>query len=97
MSDKENLRNLFNIINGCLPHEYDVTLTENTTVYDYIKITKADTANAIYFTTYHNNANTLYMELYDAEYDDFIDYCAWDLDSPDLSLTAIINDIRKNL
>lgn len=97
MSNNTSMENLFIYLHGSLPPEYDVKLMKNTTVYDYIKITKADTANAIYFTIYHDNAYTFYMELYDADYDDFIDYCAWDLDSPDLSLTAIINDIRKNL
>lgn len=97
MGNNTSMENLFTYLHGSLPYEYDVELMKTTTVFDYIKITKAGTANAIYLTTYHDNADTLYMELYDAEYDDSIDYCAWDLDSPDLSLTAIINDIRKNL
>lgn len=97
MNNNTSMGNLFIYLHGSLPYEYDVKLVKTTAVHDYIKITKAGTANAIYLTTYHDNANTLYVELYDAEYDDFIDYCAWDLDSPDLSLTAIIDDIRKNL
>lgn len=97
MSNNTSMENLFIYLHGSLPYEYDVKLVKPTTVSDSIKITKAGAANAIYLTTYHDNADTLYMELYDAEYDDFIDYCAWDLDSPDLSLTGIIDDIRKNL
>lgn len=97
MSNNTSMEDLFTYLHGSLPYEYDVKLMKTTTVYGYIKITKADTANAICLTTYPDNAHTLYMELYDTEYDDSTNYCVWDLDSPDLPLTDIINDIRKNL
>lgn len=97
MSENTSLKTLFGYLHGSLPCEYDIKLMKTTTVDDRIKITKADTDNAIYLTACHDGANTLYMELYDAEYDDFTDYCVWDLSGPDLSLTAIIDDIRNSL
>lgn len=47
MNKNTNIQNLFHILNGCLPYEYDEKLIANE---DTIIITKEDSDNTMYIT-----------------------------------------------
>lgn len=98
MSDKENIRNLFNIINGCLPYEYDVKLLDGHSRTPGILIVKKDSDHIMHISpNNHDDAFTVFS------YDDGDDPTTnseayqWNLDSSDLTLDDILADIKNRL
>lgn len=98
MSDKENLRNLFGIINGCLPYEYDVKLLDDHGKTYGILITKKNSDHTMQITT-SNHDDTFTVLAYDDGDDPDTDseVYQWDLDSPDVTLDTILTDIKNRL
>lgn len=98
MNDKNNTRNLFSIINGCLPYEYDVTLLNDHGRTYGILITKKDSDHIMQITpSKHDNTCTVLVWINGD--DPAIDSEAyqWDLDSPDFTLDDILTDIQNRL
>lgn len=98
MNNKDNTRNLFNIINGCLPHEYDVILLDKHHKTPSILIVKEDSDHIMQITpSEHDNTCTV---LTWADGDDPAtdsETYQWDLESPDVTLDTILTDIKNRL
>lgn len=94
MSDKKNLRNLFSIINGCLPYEYDEYLTKDT---EYIAITKKDSPIVVYITEDETEPGTLNATSFDTEEDKLPPDITVHLDTmdPDFNIIDAINEIKQ--
>lgn len=98
MSDKNNTRNLFNILNGCLPHEYDVTLPDNHGKTHSILIVKEDSDHIMQITpNEHDNTYTVLIWADGDDPDTDSEVYQWDLDSPDDTLNTILADIKNRL
>lgn len=98
MSDKENLRNLFSIINGCLPYEYDVKLLDYHGKDTSLLIVKKDSDHIMQITpNEHDNTCTVLAWVDGDDPDTDGEVYQWDLDSPDLTLDDILTDIKNRL
>lgn len=98
MNNKDNTRNLFSIINGCLPYEYDVTLLDGHGRTTNILIVKEDSDHIMQITP--NKHDNTYTVLVWADGDDPAtdsEAYQWNLDSPDITLDTIITDIKNRL
>lgn len=98
MSDKETIRNLFNIINGCLPYEYDITLLDDHGNTHGILIVKKDSDHIMQITPSKRDNTYTVLAWIDGD-DPATDSEAyqWDLDSPDSTLNDILTDIQNRL
>lgn len=98
MSDKETIRNLFNVINGCLPYEYDTTLLNDHGSTHGILITKKDSDHIMQITTSEHD-DTFTVTAYDHGDDPDKDgeTYQWDTDTPDSTLDLILTDIQNRL
>lgn len=98
MSDKNNTRNLFSILNGCLPHEYDVMLLNDHGRTHGILITKKDSDHIMQITpNEHDNTCTVLVWADGDDLDTDSETYQWDLDSPDVNLNTILTDIKNRL
>ena len=98
MSDKDNTRNLFNILNGCLPYEYDVKLLDHHSRTPGIIIVKEDSGHIMQITpNKHDDTFTAYTYDDGDDPDEDSETHQWDLDSPDLTLDDILTDIKNRL
>lgn len=98
MSDKENIRNLYSIINGCLPYEYDVKLLDYHGGTPGILIVKKDSDHIMHISpNNHDDAFTVFSYDDGDDPDTASEVCQWDLDSPDLTLDDILTDIKNRL
>jgi hypothetical protein len=98
MSDKNNTRNLFSIINGCLPYEYDVKLLDDHGRTNGILIVKEDSDHIMQITpSEHDNTCTVLAWADGDDPDTDSETYQWDLDSPDLTLADILADIQNRL
>lgn len=97
MNDKENLRTLFSILNGCLPYEYDVELPTGKGPHASILITKEDSGRIIQITASGPGDDTFTVLAYDDGDDPAknSETYLWDTDSPDYTLDNILTDIRN--
>lgn len=98
MTNKDNTRNLFSIINGCLPYEYDIKLLDDHSKAHGILIVKKNSDHIMQITpNEHDNTCTVFT--YDDGDDPNTDNetYQWDLDSPDLTLDDILTDIKNLL
>lgn len=92
MSHKDATRNLSNVLNGCLPYEYDIELLKDPN----ILITKEDSDHIMQITpNEHDNTCTVLVWV-DGDDKDSEVY-QWDLDSPDVTLDSILTDIKNRL
>lgn len=98
MNNNDNAKNLFSIINGCLPYEYDVIpLADHGRTYG-ILITKKDSDHIMQITTNeHDNTCTVLAWTDGDDLDTGSETYQWDLDSPDLTLDDILTDIQNRL
>lgn len=98
MSDKDNTRNLFSILNGCLPYEYDaVLLNDHGRAYG-ILIVKKDSDQIMQITpNEHDDTCTVLVWVDGDDPDTDGDVYQWDLDSPNLTLNDILTDIKNRL
>lgn len=99
MNDNETIRNLFRILNGCLPYEYDEKYINDAERGDAITISKTNSERSIYITANMPNSNAILdTTLYDDAYaDDPIEIVQWDLDDQDLTLTDLITYLKNTL
>lgn len=98
MSDKNNTRNLFSIINGCLPYEYDVTLLNGHDGAYGIIIVKEGSDHIVQITpSEHNNTCTVLVWADGDNPDTDGEGYQWDLDSPGLTLADILANIKHCL
>ena len=98
MNNKDNVRNLFNIINGCLPYEYDVKLLEYHGKTNGVLIVKEDSDHIMQITP--SKRDNTYTVLVWGDGDDPAtdsEVYHWDLDSPDFTLDTILTDIKNRL
>lgn len=97
MSDKETIRNLFNVINGCLPYEYDVKTLDDHGRTHGILIVKEDSDHIMQISANNRDDNTLTVFSYDdgGDPDKDSEVYQWDLDSPDATLDNILTDIKN--
>lgn len=99
MNNKENLQNLFCILNGCLPYEYDVTLPNDHGRTPNILIAKKDSDRIMQISTSRFNDDAFIVSVYDDGDDpdkDGEEY-QWDNDSPDFTLDNILTDIKNHI
>lgn len=98
MTNKDNTRNLFSIINGCLPYEYDVILLDDHDRTPNILIVKEDSDHIMQITpnTHDNTCTVLAWADGDDPTTDSETF-QWNLDSPDVTLETIITDIKNRL
>lgn len=94
MNDNEPIRNLFNILNGCLPYEYGEHLTKDT---EYIAITKKDSPIVVYITEDETEPGTLNATSYDTEEDELSPDVTVHLDimDPDFNIIDATNEIKQ--
>lgn len=93
MNKNDTLHTLFNILNGCLPYEYDEHLTKDT---EYIAITKKDSPIVIYISEDETEPGILNATSYDTE-EEPSPYPTVQLDiiGPDFNITDAINEIKQ--
>lgn len=98
MNGKETIRNLFCILNGYLPYEYDVTLSNDHGRTPNILITKKD-SDCIMQIDASSHDGTFTVSAYDDgdDPDKDSEVCQWDTDSPDFTLDNILTDIKNRL
>lgn len=99
MSNYTTLKNLFAILHGILPYEYDEKYVNGVGLEDTIAISKNNTGHTIYITANTPDANgvfgvTLYDDIHD---DDHAEFTIWDTNDPNLTLTDLTNYIIKSL
>lgn len=96
MSNKETIRNLFNVINGCLPYEYDVELLNSPGRTASVLITKKDSGYVVQVDASEHD-DMLTVTTYDDEgdFDKDNEICQWDTDSPDFTLDNVLTDIKN--
>lgn len=98
MSHKDATRNLFSIINGCLPYEYDVELLDYHTKGPSILIVKEDSDHIMQIApNEHDNTCTVLVWIDGDDPDKDSEVYQWDLDSPDFTLDTILADIKNRL
>lgn len=98
MSGKNNTQNLFSIINGCLPYEYDVILLDGHGRAYGILIAKKDSDHIMQITpSEHDNTYTVLVWSDGDDPATDSEAYQWDLDSPDLTLDDILTDIQNRL
>lgn len=98
MSHKDATRNLFSIINGCLPYEYDVELLDYHTKDPSILIVKKDSDHIMQITpSKHDNTCTVLVWADGNNPTTDSEAYRWDLDSPDFTLDTILTDIKNRL
>lgn len=98
MNNKNNTRNLFNVLNGCLPYEYDVKLLEYHGKTNGILIVKEDSDRIMQIAP--NEHDNTYTALVWVDGDDPAtdsEVYQWNLDSPDVTLDTILTDIKNRL
>lgn len=98
MNNKDYTRNLFSIINGCLPYEYDVTLLDDHGRTPNILIVKEDSDHIMQIAP--SERDDTYTVLVWTDGDDPAtdsETYQWNLDSPDATLDTIITDIKNRL
>jgi hypothetical protein len=98
MSNKNNIRNLFCVLNGCLPYEYDVTSINDHGRTHGILISK-DGSDHIMQIAPSKRDNTFIVLVWadgdDPDTDSEVYH--WDLEPPDLTLDDIFTDIKNRL
>lgn len=98
MNDKETIQNLFSVLNGCLPYEYDVTLINDHGRTPNILIVKKDSDHIMQISpSKHDNTYTVLVCVDGDDPDTDSEIYQWDLDSPDTTLNTIIADIKNRL
>ena len=98
MSHKDNTLSLFSIINGCLPHEYDVTLIDDHGRTHNILIVKKDSDHIMQIASNeHDNTCTVLVWIDGDDPDTDSEAYQWDLDSPYVTLDTILTDIKNRL
>lgn len=98
MSDKDNTLNLFSIINGCLPYEYNVVLLDDRGRSHGILIAKEDSDYFMQITpSTHDNTCTVLVWTEGDDPDTDGEVYQWDLDSPDFTLDDILTDIKNRI
>lgn len=98
MSNKETIRNLFCVLNGCLPYEYDVNLLNGKSENASILIVKENSTHIMQIAT-SGHDDTLTVLTYDDGDDPDTDSetYQWDTDSPDFTINDILTDIENHL
>lgn len=98
MSNKDNTRNLFRILNGCLPYEYDIKLLDDHDRAYGILIVKKDSDRIAQITpNEHDDTCTVLIWDDGNDPDKDSEVYQWDLGSPDLTLNDILTDIKNQL
>lgn len=98
MSHKDNTRDLFSVLNGCLPNEYGVILLNNHSGTYGILIVKEDSDYIMQIATNeHDDTCTVLVWVDGDDPDTDSEAYQWDLDSPDVTLNTILADIRNRL
>lgn len=99
MNNKENLQNLFCILNGCLPSEYDVILLDDHGRTPSILIVKKDSDRIMQISSSEPSDDTFTVLVYDDgdDPDKDSEIYQWDTDSPDFTLDNILTDIKNHI
>lgn len=98
MNNKDDTRNLFNIINGCLPYEYDAVLLDDHGRTPSILIVKKDSDHIMQITpNEHDDTYTVLVWVDGDDPDTDSEAYQWDLNSPDSTLDSILTDIKNRL
>lgn len=99
MNDKETIRNLFCVLNGCLPCEYDVVLLDDHGRTPNILIVKKDSDHIMQISTSRFNDDAFIVFVYDDgdDPDKDSEVYQWDTESPDFTLDNILTDIKNRL
>lgn len=96
MNNKENLQALFSVLTGCLPYEYCGKYLNNDSTAS-IMIFKEDSDHIMQIFPRDTDDDVFTVFSYDDGDDPTKDseVYHWDLDSPDVTLNAILTDIRN--
>lgn len=99
MNNKETIRNLFSVLNGCLPYEYNVVLIDDHGRIPSILIVKEDSDRIMQIATSRFNGDVFTVFSYDDgdDPDKDSEVYQWVLDSPDFTLDNILTDIKNRL
>lgn len=99
MSNHTTLTILFTALQGSLPYEYDELYVNEKGLDQIIVISKPDTECTIYITANTPDDNgILDVVTYDNDQDDDpTEITQWDTNDPNLTLTDLINYIKKSL
>lgn len=98
MSHKDATLSLFNIINGCLPYEYDIKLLNDHTKNPSILIVNENSDHIMQITpSKHGNTCTVLVWVDGDDPDTDSEAYQWNLESPDLTLDDILTDIKHHL
>lgn len=98
MNNKDNTRNLFSIINGCLPHEYDVILLDDHRRTPNILIVKENSDHIMQIDPdEHDNTCTVLVWVDGDNPATDSEVYQWDLESPGVTLDTILTDIKNRL
>lgn len=98
MNNRDNTQNLFSIINGCLPYEYDVILLDDHGKTPNILIVKEDSDHIMQIAP--SKRDNTYTVLVWVDGDDPAtdsEVYHWDFDSQDFTLDTILTDIKNRL
>lgn len=98
MDNNENLQNLFSILNGCLPHEYDEAFLNSKDTYDSILIIKENSDRIMQISASGLTDGTFIAFVYDDGDDPAEDseVYLWDVGSTDFTLDNILTAIKNS-
>lgn len=98
MGHKDTARDLFSIVNGCLPYEYNVKLLKYHGRTNGILIIKEDSDHIMQITSNeHDNTCTVLAWTDGNDPNKDSEVYQWDLNSPDLTFDDILTDIKNRL
>lgn len=99
MGNKENLENLFSVLDGCLPYEYAETFLNGEGTYASILIIKENSDRIMQISASEPNDDTFTVLVYDDGDDPAKDgeVHLWNTDSPGFTLDNILTDVRNSL
>lgn len=98
MDNKENLQNLFSVLNGCLPYEYAETFLNGEGTYASILIIKENSDRIMQISASELNDDTFTVLVYYDGDDPAKDgeVYLWNADSPDFTLDNILTAIKNS-
>lgn len=98
MDNKENLQNLFSVLNGCLPREYTEAFFNDKGTHASMLIVKENSDRIMQISTSELNDGTFTVFVYDDGDDpaENSEVYLWDTDSPDFTLDNILAAIKNS-
>ena len=97
MRDKNNTRNLFHILNGCLPYEYNEKYLDTKDTDASILITKEESNRTLLFTANPDHHDEFEISIYDNGDDKPLETALLTMKEPDDSITPILTYIKTYL